>query len=258
MLELAALLILAHVLGDFYFQSADWVKDKDSKGLKSGALYKHTLVHMGLVSVVLWYWGASFSQLSWAVLLVGVSHFVIDMLKSQSKKSQSATLFLLDQMAHITVLVIVFLMMSQSNLDVVFKLLTQLLTPEAICILGGYLLALKPTSIFMSMVLARFMTPTKFTNSEDKTNSESELGLRAAGKYIGYLERVLIITFVLLNQFAGVGFLLAAKSILRVGDLREQKDKRLTEYVLLGTLLSTTIALAIALGVGQITGLKVS
>lgn len=35
-----------------------------------------------------------------------------------------------------------------------------------------------------------------------------------------------------------VGFLLAAKSVFRFGDLRDDQDRKRTEYVLIGTLLS--------------------
>ena len=44
-----------------------------------------------------------------------------------------------------------------------------------------------------------------------------------------------------------VGFLLAAKSIFRFGDLKEAHDIKLTEYVLIGTLLSFGIAIITAL-----------
>jgi hypothetical protein len=40
-----------------------------------------------------------------------------------------------------------------------------------------------------------------------------------------------------------VGFILAAKSIFRFGDLTNSRDRNLTEYVLIGTLLSFGSAL---------------
>ena len=66
-------------------------------------------------------------------------------------------------------------------------------------------------------------------------------------KYIGILERVLIFVFILTNHFEAVGFLLAAKSIFRFGDLKEAQDLKLTEYVLIGTLLSFGIAIVTAM-----------
>jgi hypothetical protein len=71
--------------------------------------------------------------------------------------------------------------------------------------------------------------------------------LLRAGKQIGYLERTLILTFVLIGQIPAVGFLLAAKSIFRFGDLRQSDDKMRTEYVLLGTLFSFTLTIMLGL-----------
>jgi hypothetical protein len=76
-------------------------------------------------------------------------------------------------------------------------------------------------------------------------------GLLAGGHYIGMLERALLLTFVLLDQFGAIGFLLAAKSIFRFGDLSRAQDVKLTEYVLLGTLLSVSISLGIGLAARQ-------
>ncbi|MFZ0597577.1 MAG: DUF3307 domain-containing protein, partial [Flavobacterium sp.] len=47
--------------------------------------------------------------------------------------------------------------------------------------------------------------------------------------------------------FEAIGFLLAAKSIFRFGDLKEAKDRKLTEYVLIGTLISFGTAIIAAL-----------
>ncbi|HLV52538.1 MAG TPA: hypothetical protein VKY29_00860, partial [Cryomorphaceae bacterium] len=48
-------------------------------------------------------------------------------------------------------------------------------------------------------------------------------------------------------QWAAIGFLMAAKSIFRFGDLTRAKDRRLTEYILIGTFLSFGIALAVGM-----------
>ena len=47
----------------------------------------------------------------------------------------------------------------------------------------------------------------------------NEGSIPAAGHFIGLLERVLMLSFILLGEYGGVGFLLAAKSIFRFGDL---------------------------------------
>src|SRR5690606_2679655 len=45
--------------------------------------------------------------------------------------------------------------------------------------------------------------------------------LYKAGRWIGIIERVLVLSFVFIQQFGAVGFLLAAKSVFRFGDLKE-------------------------------------
>lgn len=60
-------------------------------------------------------------------------------------------------------------------------------------------------------------------------------------------ERVLVLTLVLLDQLTAIGFLLAAKSVLRFGELRGAQDRKLTEYVLMGTLLSVSTAMVLGL-----------
>jgi len=70
-------------------------------------------------------------------------------------------------------------------------------------------------------------------------------GLKNAGYYIGVLERLFVFVFVITSFWEGIGFLLAAKSIFRFGDLKENKEIKLTEYILIGTLLSFGIAILI-------------
>ncbi|WP_332910802.1 hypothetical protein [Algoriphagus boritolerans] len=67
--------------------------------------------------------------------------------------------------------------------------------------------------------------------------------LQNAGKYIGILERLFVFVFVITGKWEAIGFLLAAKSVFRFGDLRKSKDRKLTEYILIGTLISFGISI---------------
>ena len=84
---------------------------------------------------------------------------------------------------------------------------------------------------------------------------KEEDSLEKAGVYIGILERLFIFGFIVLNYWEGIGFLLAAKSVFRFGDLSKEKDRKLTEYVLIGTLLSFGIAIISCLGYQYLTEL---
>ena len=70
--------------------------------------------------------------------------------------------------------------------------------------------------------------------------SQIEPGLEQAGRWIGYLERLMILTMILAGAYTGVGFVFTGKAIARFQS-REQ-----TEYYLLGTFAS--FAWAVALG----------
>lgn len=91
-----------------------------------------------------------------------------------------------------------------------------------------------PTSTLIKIVISKW-TP-------DPSDKENE-SLQHAGKYIGILERLFVFAFVLTGHWEAVGFLIAAKSVFRFGDLKESRDLKLTEYILIGTLLSFGIAI---------------
>lgn len=67
------------------------------------------------------------------------------------------------------------------------------------------------------------------------------MSLKWAGTWIGYLERIIILTFVLHDQYEAIGLLIAAKSLLRFRDTNDARPQ--TEYVLIGTLASLAGAL---------------
>ena len=66
-------------------------------------------------------------------------------------------------------------------------------------------------------------------------------GLPNAGKLIGIMERFLVLSLILVGQFSAVGLIITAKSILRF------KSTQKNEYVLVGTLLSSGIAVIIGI-----------
>lgn len=105
-------------------------------------------------------------------------------------------------------------------------------SPKWWAILTVYLLILKPTSLLLALFTRQWREP--------GMNSTS---LQNAGQWIGYLERCLILTFILVGFNEAIGFLLAAKSIFRFGELSKGQEIKTTEYVLIGTLASFTIAI---------------
>ena len=77
-----------------------------------------------------------------------------------------------------------------------------------------------------------------------KYETEEDSGLKGAGMTIGIVERVIVLTLVLVNQYTAITIIFAAKSIARFNELT---DRKMAEYYLIGTLLS--IALAMVIGI---------
>ncbi|MDR2235847.1 MAG: DUF3307 domain-containing protein [Chryseobacterium sp.] len=218
-------LILAHLLGDFILQPNSWVADKEHLKLRSPYLYLHVLIHTALSFVFLWNTG-----FWWAAVLVGVSHWVIDASKLvfQTVKSKKRWFFI-DQLLHILVIAGISFYTKEFSFDF-------LKDQEFLKILMGALFLTTPASIFIKILLSSW-TPAPETSGSIQTES-----LASAGKYIGILERLLVFTFIMVNHWEGVGFMVAAKSVFRFSDLAQAKQRKLTEYVLIGTLLSFGMA----------------
>jgi hypothetical protein len=72
-------------------------------------------------------------------------------------------------------------------------------------------------------------------------------GLTQGGQYIGWLERILVMLLVLMDQPNGIGFLIAAKSILRFGEIKDASQRKVAEYIIIGTFLSFGWALLISM-----------
>jgi hypothetical protein len=93
--------------------------------------------------------------------------------------------------------------------------------------------------IFGGGYLIRFLTRSLTESVKDEEFGKAGEQLQNAGLYIGWLERFLILTALLLRSPAAVGLILTAKAITRYPEF---KSARFAEYVLIGTLLSVSLA----------------
>lgn len=118
--------------------------------------------------------------------------------------------------------------------DVAIQGFSSKISQTAWIVFTAYIAVLTPTSILVKS----FMEYNSWV-----PNNPTLKGLPNAGKWIGFLERILILTFIFTDNIEGIGFLLAAKSIFRFGELNRSKDLKVTEYVLIGTFLSFTVAI---------------
>ena len=234
-------LLVAHFLADFVLQT-DYICSGKKGERKSGSPFSnkftkylihilHSAIHAGVSYVLVAEWN------NWIVpSVIFTTHLIIDLIKYKSKDS-SLNGFIIDQIIHLFIILILWgVLYGDSSSISQWWCKTYLRNLNIWVIFIGYLILLKPTSVLLGRFISRW-TP----------DESSEQSLPNAGKWIGYLERILILTFIITDNIGGIGFLLAAKSIFRFGDLSKAKDIKITEYVLIGTLTSFTIAIMVGL-----------
>lgn len=107
------------------------------------------------------------------------------------------------------------------------------------------------TIVLLAMFLAVFAASDWVERFMKHWSDEAlvDQGLPSAGKWIGRLERFLIVCCLLAGQPAGVAVLVTAKGILRFGEIKDDKDqqhqRKMVEYILIGSMFSYAIALSI-------------
>ncbi len=244
-------LIAAHLLGDFLLQTDKLCEMKRSPaiGRRLYALFIHSGVQAGLSYLLLAMWSL------WMVpVIIFVCHFLIDFVKGGCGGTRLPS-FIADQIAHYMVIAGLWVWLVSGGfvgsggvgLSLAFWAL-----------LTSYIAVLAPSSILIKLFMEyEGWAPSQSQDLDVHTHQEAESlqGLPNAGKWIGYLERVLILTFIYTGNVEGIGFLLAAKSVFRFGELNRARDIKVTEYVLIGTFLSFTIAIVIGFGVKWLLGM---
>lgn len=223
--QLLILQIIAHLLTDYTFQPDKLAKEKNRDGFKSKFLKWHILIAFLLSLILSFQFG--FVPAAIAIALV---HWALDGIKVYINKNNflGRYSYFIDQAMHIVLIFTIVLIYDHfSDNEFLLNLNT-----KYIVISGGFLFCAKPSNIIIKEIFKLF-------NISIKKDVVIENDLPNAGKLIGIIERWLILVFILINQFEAVGFLIAAKSILRFKDNESYK----TEYVLIGTMLSFGLAI---------------
>jgi hypothetical protein len=239
-------LLLAHIITDFVLQSKKWVDKKKLNGLKSEYFWLHVFLSGVLTYIILMQWT------NWIVpLFILITHGLIDYWKINKEKildsinegiadpndKQIGTIyFFKDQFLHLVVILLAWLYLTNNFSQVLPSITIFLTNVKSIAILTSFILVIWP----VEMIIGKFTEPFR----KEITTTDS---LSKAGKYIGISERILVLIFILLGQYAAIGFLIASKSILRVSRNNDDEARKKTEYVLIGTLISFTIAIIIGL-----------
>ncbi|MDH6354529.1 hypothetical protein M2132_000857 [Dysgonomonas sp. PH5-45] len=234
-------LLFAHIVCDFVLQPVKMVEAKlsSNSAMRTKALLLHAFLHGAMAYLVVAQW------VCWYIpVVIFVTHFAIDWWKTSIQR-RSIWHFVADQILHLSVIVLLWLVVTgqYEGFGGLFADFFSIRRVWGVAI--AYLLMLKPTSLAISLFINRWkpdVKESKMANDKLLTTQESQT-LEKAGQYIGYLERTMTLTFILTGNMAAVGFLLAAKSIFRFGDLKPGRNLKLTEYVLIGTFSSFFVAI---------------
>jgi len=231
--QIIILQLIAHILSDYFLQNDLWVRHRGRYRFRSQFLYRHTLIVFFMSWLFSMQWGFFICS-----LLIALSHFVFDGLKSSIAKikiGRNKTLdhlyFFIDQFIHLIIIFIgVFSFDYFWGLEPIYKFPFE---TKYLLVLLTYILCLKPSNVFIREM---------FRINNLKVFSQPGEDLLNAGRLIGNIERILTLTLLLLGKYEVVGFIIAGKSILRYEGVKTSK----TEYVLIGTMLSFGIAIILS------------
>lgn len=245
--EYFILLLLGHIVGDFYLQTGKMAERKE-KSIKW--VFIHCFYYGAMMMLV------SLSIISTKLLIGAVAaslfHMIIDIVKynylssvARSKKKTQVierNIFFVDQVLHIVCLIfIAYWLVATNSVIKEWKVVENFFDIIGISevLLLSWIVALllihKPGNIAIQKMLLVYKPESK---EVDKRNDNS------AGKFIGTVERIIMLIFLSIGQYSSIGLVLTAKSIARYD--RISKEKNFAEYYLLGTLLSTVLVIIVS------------
>ena len=218
MIPTLAVLLLAHTLADFVLQTAAMVAAKR----QPLTLAKHGAIVLITAAVAT-------GSLSPTLLLLTAAHILIDAAKTFANR-RGIRPFLADQAAHAATLIA----FARWQPDLFTQSPWPAIAAPIMALTAGAILATRAGGFAVGLLM-------------EPWTAEAPAGLPGGGRIIGQLERGLIFILILTGQSQGVGYLVAAKSVLRFGAVAN--ESKLSEYVIIGTLASVLWAIVVATGI---------
>ena len=236
-------LFLAHLLADFVFQS-DRLVAKRHSGKWSGYLL-HGLIHYFSALILMGFFvkASALSFKTYFVLLwLAAMHLLVDAAKIRLATAgflrDGSSTYIADQFIHfLTVLLGAWILVPGIAFGQLLQPIGNLRSAETKWLAVPIIYV---AVIFGGGYLIRYLTRSLSEGIKNHHPEKATEQLQNAGLYIGWLERFLVITALLLQSPATIGLILTAKSIARYPEF---KSERFAEYFLIGTLLSISIAM---------------
>jgi hypothetical protein len=234
-------LYLAHLLTDFVFESDRLVAGRRHSAAL--AYLEHGGIHLFSALLLLGLGNpALVRSLDFYGVIIGLTlvHLALDWGKLSlirlTTKAEGTLAFVVGQLVYVFPVCVAAGIIAKTSLRELMVGLTwiQSRTEQILLLLVVYI-----GVIFGGGYLVRLVTKPLVRGDLGLAGQTTE-ELQNAGMYIGWLERFLILTSLLLQSPATVGLILTAKAIARYPEF---KSKRFAEYFLIGTLLSISIGM---------------
>jgi Protein of unknown function (DUF3307) len=233
---------LAHLLTDFVFQTRRLVEQK-RRG-EFFAYFLHGLTHyLSAIILVSFFLAGSGLSLRTHVVILGLTlvHLLLDFAKirlaHKALLNDGAVAYISDQLLHfVSVALAAWLLVPGLPFAEAAALLDKgrAIPSNLLCIPVIYV-----GVIFGGGYLIRALTRPLAKSINLEQPEKGGEPMQNAGLYIGWLERFLLLTALLLQSPGTAGLILAAKAIARYPEF---KSEHFAEYFLIGTLLSFSIA----------------
>ncbi len=215
-------LLAAHLFSDFLFQPNSWVEAKRKNHLKAKEFWYHVTLSTFFAILFI-----GFDGWWWIAPSIFVTHLLIDWWKSCRKDSW--IMFVVDQILHLSVILIIWKIKFPQQNNIIDLINNSIPENSFWIILLAMVFLTRPIGVVIGLITKPFRKQIK---------EFDENTLAKAGTWIGILERLIVFFLVLIQQWEAMGILVAAKSIIRLRD----GDQKMSEYVLIGTLISISFA----------------
>ncbi|WP_200525978.1 DUF3307 domain-containing protein [Klebsiella pneumoniae] len=305
------LLLLVHIIFDFYLQTEVMVREKSFDNGFVRALKAH-LFHAAMhgfflcLSCFVFTYGflsctnlLNLKLFVFLLILFTLCHFLTDVIKSlislKIKGFYSFFIFLIDQVFHIlTIFFVICYFFSDYGVYIydfdfvkyiggilVFACaIAFLLKPSSIIVylffkssgigdgsenvkitkskIAELLYAVLHKDLGDSNITDYKLVVSKYKEKAEKivsgiSNGQADINISSiskvnnAGRFIGYLERLIIFLFLILGSVTAVVAVLAMKTALRFSDLKDDNDSGKAEYIMIGTFFSLIITVIISM-----------
>lgn len=291
-ISLFFIVILSHILFDFVFQNefilkmrfpkskpyigsalkaknSLSIKDKLYKNLYSLSVIKrcilgnviHSTIHLIGIYIVSAIMGLINGQAVYIplyqVLLISISHFIVDELKSllylkNIKLIQNIWVFWLDQLLHLILILLIISIGNHINLINILREKISIypngfsLSEKILIVFINIFTATWGVGIFIKILIHHLSSNNNKTDSKilnwsqnnkviNKDNLEEDVGAPNGGFIIGLLERIFILVSIVINFPTMIGFILTLKSVAR---FKKLSNDSFAEYFIIGTFLS--------------------